>query len=117
MTAIDDTPTNHNFLSPLNFKFQIKKAPHVNFFIQEVNIPSLDLRQVDESNPFVTVPYPGEHLTYGIFTIKFKIDEDLKNYFEIHNWLRAMGKPDNFNEYKQIEQQPSYTGEIGRAHV
>ena len=53
MTAIDNTPSNKNFLSPLNFKFTIKKAPHVNFFIQKVNIPDLGLKPVVTSNPMV----------------------------------------------------------------
>jgi hypothetical protein len=41
MSSIDNTPENKNFLSPLNFRFQIKKAPHVNFFVQSVNIPAI----------------------------------------------------------------------------
>ena len=45
MSAIlDQTPSNRNFLSPLNFKFTIKKAPHVNFFIQKVNVPQIILK-------------------------------------------------------------------------
>ena len=41
MTAIDNTPENRNFLSPLNFKFSIKKSPNMNFFLQKVNLPSI----------------------------------------------------------------------------
>ena len=52
MSAINNTPENKNFLSPLNFRFQIKKAPNVNFFIQKVNIPQIELPQVDTPNPF-----------------------------------------------------------------
>lgn len=111
MTAIDNTPENKNFLSPLNFRFQIKKAPHVNFFLQKVNIPSIQLRQIDTSNPFVTIPYSGDHVNYGTLEITFKVDEDLTNYLEIHNWIRELGAPDNFDEYKRIESRESYTGE------
>jgi len=111
MSAIDNTPTNRNFLSPLNFRFQIKKSPHINFFLQKVNIPDIFLKQVDTPNPFVTTPYPGEHLTYGMLNIEFKVDESLKDYLEIHNWLVALGKPENFNQYKEIQDKPSYTGD------
>lgn len=110
MSAIDNTPTNKNFLSPLNFKFQIKKAPHVNFFIQRVNIPSIALPNVDTPNPFVNLPYPGEHIRYGNLDISFKVDEDLQNYLEIHNWLVSLGKPENFDQYKQIQDIPTITG-------
>ena len=111
MSAIDNTPTNKNFLSPLNFRFQIKKAPHVNFFIQRVNIPSIALRSPDTPNPFVKIPYPGEHLDFGELRISFKVDEDFQNYLEIHNWLKALGKPEEFEQYKTISEIPSYTGE------
>jgi hypothetical protein len=91
MTVLDNTPENKNFLSPLNFKFQIKKAPHVNFFIQKVNIPAISIPPPQPNNPFV--------------------DEDLKNYLEIWNWIIALGKPENFDQYRQIYEKPSYTGE------
>lgn len=111
MTAIDNTPSNKNFLSPLNFRFQIKKAPHVNFFIQRVNIPSIDLISPEPNNPFIKTPIPGEHLNFGELKINFKVDEDLQNYLELHNWIRALGKPESYEEFKAIQDKPSYTGE------
>ena len=110
MTAIDDTPSNLNYLSPLNFKFLIKKAPNVNFFIQEVNIPRLSLKSVVVPNQFVPVPYPGDHLDYDTLQITFKVDEQLQNYLEIHNWIRYLGKLD-YNEYYKLAKNPSYTGD------
>lgn len=111
MSAIDNTPSNRNFLSPLNFKFQIKKAPHVNFFIQKVNIPSLNLQPAVSPNPFVNIPLPGEHLTYGELQITFKVDEDLQNYLEIHNWLTGLGKPEEFDQYKTLADKKEWTGD------
>lgn len=111
MSAIDNTPINKNFLSPLNFRFFIKKAPHVNFFTQKVNIPSISLVNPQPNNPFVKTPIPGEHLNYGDLTVTFKVDEDLKNYLEIHNWIKALGKPQNFDQYKNISELAPYTGE------
>lgn len=111
MAAVDNTPTNKNFLSPLNFKFQIKKAPYVNFFIQQVNIPSILLQSPEKGNPFVNIPYPGEHLKFGELKISFKVDEDLKNYLEIHNWITSLGKPENFDQYKTIQDKPIASGD------
>ena len=111
MSAIDNTPENKNFLSPLNFRFQIKKAPHVNFFIQEVNIPSITLPSPEPNNIFVKTPIPGEHLNFSELKISFKVDEDLMNYLEIHNWIRSLGKPESFEDFKNIQSKPSYTGD------
>jgi hypothetical protein len=111
MSAIDNTPSNKNFLSPLNFKFQIKKAPHVNFFIQKVNIPPLLLVAPEIPNPFVKVPIPGDHINYSDLSITFKVDEDLQNYLEIHEWIKALGKPHDFDQYRAIEEKKSWTGD------
>lgn len=112
MSAIlDQTPVNKNFLSPLNFKFQIKKAPHVNFFIQKVNIPAINLTSPQFPTSFVKVPIPGDHIDYSDLEITFKVDEDLTNYLEIHNWIKALGKPDNFEQYRAIEEKKSWTGD------
>jgi hypothetical protein len=111
MTAIDNTPENKNFLSPLNFRFLIKKAPHVNFFIQRVNIPAISLTSPEPNNPFVKTPIPGDHLEFGELSISFKVDEDLQNYLEIHNWIRALGKPESFELFKEIQDKPTITGD------
>ena len=110
MSAIDNTPQNRNFLSPLDFQFSIKKAPNVNFFIQRVNIPSITLPSPTAPNPFVKIPYPGEHLTFGNLNISFKVDEDLQNYLELYNWINALGKPQDYKQYLTISEQPSYSG-------
>jgi len=117
MTAIENTPTNPNFLSPLNFKFSIKRAPHINFFIQKVSIPSLALPSYESPNPFVKIPEPGEHINYGDLEITFRVDENLKNYLEIHNWIRALGKPKDFSEYKALSQNATFTGDSIRSDI
>ena len=109
--VLNETPINHNFLSPLNFRFILKRAPHVEFFIQKVNLPGIALEPPVWSNPFVKVPEPGEHLTYEPLKIVFKVDEDLRNYLEIHRWLKDLGKPKNFEEYQELAvEQPQFTG-------
>jgi hypothetical protein len=117
MSALDNTPDNKNFLSPLNFKFQIKKCPHVNFFVQKVGIPQIALPPVMFPNPMVKAPMPGDHMTYGDFTVTFKVDEDLQNYLEIHNWIKALGKPVDFTERKAIRETKDYTGEGEKSDI
>lgn len=100
------TAINRNFLSPLNFKFQIKRAPNLNFFVQSVNIPGLSLPDVDVSNPIIRVPYPGDHLSYDELQLSYRVDEDLRNYMELHGWLRSIGKR-SYQEYRTISQGSS----------
>jgi hypothetical protein len=111
MTAIDNTPENKNFLSPLNFKFILKRSPHVNFFLQKVNLPEISLKSSVQPNPFANINLPGDHLEYGLLNVTFKVDEDLQNYLEIHNWLKALGKPEDFEGRRAIRQKPLESGE------
>lgn len=110
MSIRDTQPQNRNFLSPLNFSFKIKKLPNVNFFSQRANVPGFNLSEVESPNPFVNIPYPGDHIKFEPLIVSFKVDEDLQNYLEISNWLRALGKPENFGQYASIEANPSWTG-------
>ncbi len=111
MSVLDYTPTNKNFLSPLGFKFYIQKLPNVNFFVQKATIPGLAMGGTPmAANPLVAIPYSGEHLQYNEFQLTFRIDEDMKNYLEIHNWLRGLGFPEDFSEYRAIQNEDQFLG-------
>ena len=113
---MSDQITNRNFLSPLNFKFTLKRAPHVNFFVQRVNIPGLSLPEIDVNNPLIRVPYPGDHLLYEELEITYRVDEDLRNYMELHGWLRALGKR-SFEEYRALSSKSKVSGEGLRSDI
>ena len=111
MTAIDNTPYNKNFLSPLNFVFQIKRSPHLNFFVQQVNLPSISVNFPEQPNPFVHIPISGEHIEFGTLRASFNVDEDMQNWFEVHNWIRNLGFPFEYEEYKKLATAPKSSGE------
>lgn len=114
MTAIDKTPTNNNLLSPLGFKFSIKKLPMTNFFVQKAVIPGIFFSNTPEQpNPLVAIPHPGEQLTYDEFSITFLIDEDMKNYKEIYDWMRGLGFPEYSRQYYELQHsEPGLGGGI-----
>lgn len=102
MSATSNLPANKNFLSPLGFTFSIKKTPNVNYFVQAATIPMLTLGQSDIQTPFVRLPVPGDHIEFGSLSITFRIDEEMRNYKELFDWIIALGFPDNFNQYSSI---------------
>lgn len=110
MSIYNNQPENRNFLSPLNFVFTIIKAPTVNFFAQKTNLPGLSISSTSQPNPFIKVAYSGEHIEFEDLKVTFKVDEDMKNYLEIYNWLKGLGKPEYFGQYKNLESSPSYSG-------
>lgn len=110
MSALDHNPTNRNFLDPQKFRFGLKRAPNIEFFIQSIILPGLSIGPVNEGTPFVKIPYSGEHIDYEPLQITFMVDEDMKNYMEIYNWMLGLGFPDNYDQYKALQEQPKYTG-------
>lgn len=110
MSAYTRQLTNRNFLSPLGFKFVLAKAPAIEYFIQTVNIPSIGLGTAEVPTPFVKLPLAGDHLDFGELSLSYKIDEDMKNYLEIYNWIKGLGFPDNFDQYRNISNLPSRDG-------
>ena len=95
MSALTNTPTNRNFLSPLNFRLVLQKAPLLNFFLQSASIPGLTFAgNVSMPTPLLDIPIPGEKLVYTPLTVSFMVDEDMTNYLEIFNWMISLAAKD-----------------------
>lgn len=94
--------SNNNYLSPIGFKFIIEKAPKTTFLCQSASIPEISLGEATVTTPFIDYPLEG-NFTYGSLSFQFLIDEDLQNYLEIHNWMRALGVPYSFTERREFE--------------
>jgi hypothetical protein len=43
--------------------------------------------------------------------MQFLVDENLENYLEIHNWMRALGVPYDFEERREFEKATSIKNE------
>ena len=95
MSALTNTPTNRNFLSPLNFRLVLQKAPLLNFFLQGASIPGLTFAgNISMPTPLLDIPIPGERLVYSPLTVSFMVDEDMTNYLEIYNWMVSLAVND-----------------------
>ena len=111
MSALDNTPVNKNFLSPLNFRFTLKRAPHVNFFLQKVNLPQITINPTPlYPTLLIDIPQPGEFVTFGPLNITFKIDEDMQNYLELFNWIKALGDYGRDGDYAKLQNAPAGSG-------
>lgn len=92
-------PANINPLSPTGFLLSIQKLPEVAYFSQEVTLPSVDLPPIDMNTPLSRISLTGETLTYGEFTINFMVDEEMRNYTAMYNWLKGLGFPQDHEQY------------------
>lgn len=80
---------NKNFLSPGAFKVTIDSSEFANltFFATTASVPSLSQPSVLQGFRNRNVYMPGDTIEYSTMEVTFIVDEELKNYTEIHNWL------------------------------
>ncbi len=45
---------------------------------------------------------PGDKMTYGDFTLRFLVDENLENYMAVHNWLTGLGYPETTQQFRDL---------------
>ena len=102
MSATSRSPSSTGFLQPTKFELVFARLPSTTYFCQTVNIPGVTLGEVVTPTPFADLYSPGEKLVYETLSIDFLIDEEMKGWREIHDWMRGAGKPTTFDEYKNL---------------
>jgi hypothetical protein len=103
MTALSRNPATTNNLLPNRFRFMLKRAPQVEFWVQEIELPGFSMESPEQPNPLVTIPHPGDHIAYETLGITMLLDEELANYREIHDWMRGLGTPYQLEEYAVLQ--------------
>ena len=96
---------NRNFLSPTGFKFTLVRAPKVAFFSNSANIPGLTLGEAIQPTYLKDIPTPGDKIVFDDFSLRFLVDEDVKNYMEIQNWIRGLGYPESLQEVFDLQEE------------
>lgn len=104
MSALTRNPQNPNFLQPNKFQLNFSRVPNIQYFCQSVGIPGISLSEVPHNTPFVDLFVPGEKAIYDMLNVTFLIDEEMKSWIEIHDWIRAMTFPTEFEEYQRLGQ-------------
>jgi hypothetical protein len=94
---------NRNYLSPTGFKLSLYRSPGVAFFCNQANIPSINLGIAEQPTYLRNIPIPGDKIDFGDLTIRFLVDEDLKNYMEIQKWIRGLGYPESLDQFSNLE--------------
>lgn len=102
--SVQNQPTNLNNATINNFRMVFSKLPTMEFFVTDANIPSITLGETLAPNYLIDRPLPGDKLTYGEFSVEFVVDEELRNWEEIHNWLISIGTPSATTQFDRAGQ-------------
>ena len=103
-------PVSTNFLSPLNFRFSLKRSPNLNFFVVRATLPGMSITITEQSTPFKRIPLPGNKISFGDFSIVYRVDENFTNYLEVHDWLTSLGHLEGFDDYSRLATANKGTG-------
>ena len=88
MASLTEQPKNINPLADVQFKFDVSALPNTSFFIQSVNLPGISLEGANIGVP--QLQNFSRHtgvITYEPLSVTFMIDEYLKNWQEIFEWM------------------------------
>ena len=82
-------PDSVDRLTPTGFRLTInaQKFSMLEYFCVGVSLPSINANSV--STPFrnMQAAIGGDTIEYGSLSLTFIVDEELKNYLEIYNWI------------------------------
>ena len=114
MAESSNQPKNLNYFIPTGFKFMIQKIPNVNFFCQSCNLPGLSAGQWLQVTPLRDIPIAGDKVQYNELRVRFIIDEELKNWLEIYDWIKGLTFPEDQEQYRKLAEAdvPNPKGEL-----
>ena len=88
MASLREQPKNINPLADVQFKFDVAALPNTSFFIQTVNLPGITLEaQTIQMPQLQNFSRHTGVITYEALDIGFMIDEYLKNWQEVFEWI------------------------------
>ena len=83
-----EQPTNRNFLAPAGFKMNLDIFAGVDFFCQSVNLPDISVGYAEAPTRYRSIALPASGgVRFGDLRLSFIVDEDMKNYMTIWNWI------------------------------
>ena len=101
--------TNRNILSPVGYKFALKRSPKTAFFCNQANIPDITLGIAEQPTYLKSIPRPGTEVSFEDLTLRFMVDEGLENYMEIQKWIRGIGYPESLDQIYDFQKDDSNT--------
>lgn len=108
ITSIESCPSANgqstvtNPLQLTGFELRIARVPELSFFIKDVTLPSITLTETIQTTPFMDIPRVGDKLTFSTLSCRIMIDEELKNYKALYDWITGIGNPVSFNQIRNL---------------
>lgn len=93
---------NKNFQTGLNFDVRINKLPHVSYNVQKCIVPGVSFSSPTVTSNLNSYPVPGDELKYDAFEMDFIVQEGMRDWYEIWQWMEGNTIPKNFDQFKKL---------------
>ena len=118
MVQLIKQPENTSFLQPTKYQLSFARMPHLTYFCQTFSLPGVSTSEVIRTTPFVDLKVPGDKVQYDPLEFTFIVDEDLRTWLELHNWIVGYTFPKNFDQYRRLKKEyADYGGIVSDAVV
>jgi hypothetical protein len=94
---------NQNFLSPLGFKFAVKRLPNVSFLVQGVTVPGWSMGTTNSATPFKTIRFAGDKLEHEPFSVTIRLDEYMESFNEVYSWMVGLTKNESYDQFRNLK--------------
>jgi len=116
MAKINSQPTNTSLLQPTKYQLTFTRMPNLTYFCQIFNLPGLSMSEIVRNTPFVDLYVHGDKVQYEPLDLTFMVDEDLRTWLEMHNWITGLTFPKNFDQYRRLlKDNQDYGGAVSDA--
>ncbi len=92
-----------NLLPTIDFAVGIQRLPEVTFRTKNTTIPDISSSPVKQHTMFNPVNVGGDHVEFSPLDITFLVDEDMKNYISIFDWLTKLNFNKSSSQYSELQ--------------
>lgn len=97
-----------NQLENKSIQLIIERTPHVEYFCTSSSLPGVSGTAARLWSPFSDVKVTGDKLVFQPLIVNFIVDENLKNWQEIFDWMTSYAHPESFDQYKDDNQPQNW---------
>ena len=109
MAATNKVPDNLNYLSNISFRLTMQDAPSLTWFCQAATVPGVSIEGIDVMTPHATIPFAGNKVSFEELSVRFIVDEHMKNWIEIYDRIIALGLAEGGENYRLLKAQSDLT--------
>ena len=102
-------PANKNFLQTDKWVFTMTKMPNLVYFVQSATIPAVSIGEAMVPTPYSETYKAGDKMVFEPLSLTFLVDEDLRTWEEIFNWMKGLTFPNNAQEYRTQQKSGLYS--------